>query len=195
VKGDAFVRCAVALGLLATAIGGAGCAPHPRETTTRPPEIVPPAGFVPQRPTVAFPGVPNFGVVSADLWRGGRPTPDGLRALADAGVRTIIDLQLYGESAPVPPGVKYVRLPVSGWHVDQVDVDAVLRAIDQSPKPVFVHCAEGRDRTGLAVAAYRVDHGMSLPDAFAELASFHVHPWWRTRIERRVAERAERARG
>jgi protein tyrosine phosphatase (PTP) superfamily phosphohydrolase (DUF442 family) len=195
VKADTFVRNAIALGMLATAIGGAGCAPHASETTTRLPEIVPPAEFVPQRPTVAFPGVPNFGVVSADLWRGGRPTPDGLRALADAGVRTIIDLQLHGESTPVPPGVKYVRLPVPGWHAHQVDVEAVLRAIDQSPKPVFVHCAEGRDRTGLAVAAYRVDQGMSLHDAFAELTAFHVHPWWRTPIERRVATFAERARG
>jgi protein tyrosine phosphatase (PTP) superfamily phosphohydrolase (DUF442 family) len=176
--------------MLAIVIGLSGCASHDRTTAERPPAIVAPADFVPQRPTIAFPGVANFGVVSTDVWRGAKPTPEGMRALAEAGVKTVIDLQQGDESPDVPAGVRYVRLPVSGWHTDRVDLDAVLHAIDENPKPVFIHCREGRDRTGLAVAAYRVDQGMALGDAFAELEAFHVHPWWRTPIERRVRDRA-----
>jgi len=35
---------------------------------------------------------------------------------------------------------------------------------------------------------------MSLRDAFRELEAFHVHPWWRAPIERRVALWIEQTR-
>lgn len=134
------------------------------------------------------PGVSNFAVISCDVWRGSCPTADGLRVLAGAGVKTIIDLREDDESADVPAGVHYVRIPVPSWKADRVDVARVLQAIDQSPKPVFIHCREGRDRTGLAVAAYRLAHGMSEADVCLELRNFHVNPWWVGPIEGRIHE-------
>ena len=110
-----------------------------------------------------IPGVENFGLISKDVWRGAEPTAEGMRTLADLGMKTVIDLRENDESAIIPPGVLYVRLPVSAWHCDQVNVKAVLDAIDRSPKPVFIHCHQGRDRTGLAIAAYRLSQNMSTP--------------------------------
>jgi protein tyrosine phosphatase (PTP) superfamily phosphohydrolase (DUF442 family) len=170
----------------------AGCAApraseHSTEKVTfRLPNPVPPG---PQKPMEVGPlGVANFGVISFELWRGAEPTTDGLKVLAYLGVKTIIDLREADESTEIPPGVRYVRLPVSAWRADQVDVHAVLREIARSPKPVFIHCHEGRDRTGLAVAAYRLAHGMSVEDACLELRNFGVNPWWVGPIERRIRE-------
>lgn len=180
--------------LATAAFATAGCALHrggehaTEKVTYRIPDPVPPG---PQKPMeIGPPGVDNFGVISSELWRGGEPTADGLQVLAHLGVKTIIDLREADESAEIPAGVRYVRLPVSAWRADQVDVHAVLREIERDPKPVFIHCHQGRDRTGLAVAAYRLSHGMSVKDACLELRNFGVNPWWDRPIERRIRELA-----
>jgi len=142
-------------------------------------------------------GVKNFGEVSADVWRGGKPTKEGMQWLNDRGVKTIIDLQMADESADVPPGVTYVPIRVSMRECDRVDVAAVTRAIDQSPKPVFIHCQAGRDRTGLAVAAWQMSHGMSAAEAIAQMEQFGRNPWWEGAIKARIRrlEQANPARG
>lgn len=186
----------VFLALLVVA-AAAGCVHHDTVPTTEPtafrvPETIPPG---PQRPIEgAIPGVENFGLVSRDVWRGGEPSAQGLQTLAALGVKTVIDLRESDESADIPPGVRYVRLPVSAWHADEVNTDRVLAAISASPKPVFIHCQQGRDRTGLAIAAYRLSTGMSAADACQELRNFHVNPWWETPIERRIDELARIAK-
>jgi len=182
-------------GVLPLFAGPWSCAPHPPAPPATAPAAAPALGATaaaPLPPGGRVPGVDNFGVVSADVWRGARPTPQGLRALAALGVRTVIDLQERDESADVPPGVRYVPLRVSQWHADRVDTAAVLKAIADNPKPVFVHCLEGRDRTGLAVAAYRLSQGATADDAVRELDQYHVNVWWRPFIVRRVNEMASR---
>jgi protein tyrosine phosphatase (PTP) superfamily phosphohydrolase (DUF442 family) len=154
-----------------------------------PPAVIVPDGSAPQTPLDRHvPGVANFGFVSADLWRGARPTPLGFSALAAMGVRTVIDLEERNASAEMPAGVQYVSLPVPGWRADRVNTAKVLRAIEQMPKPIFIHCREGRDRTGLAVAAYRVAHGMSAEDAMREMRNFHVRWMWQGSMGRRLGE-------
>jgi protein tyrosine phosphatase (PTP) superfamily phosphohydrolase (DUF442 family) len=153
------------------------------------PDVVVPTSVAPQKPQREgyVPGVGNFGFISGEVWRGAQPTADGFRTLYAMGCKTVIDLQERDESGAIPAGMKYVRLPTSNWQASRVDVAAVLKAIEQSPKPVFIHCHVGRDRTGLAVGAYRLMHGMKLGDVIAELRNFHVNPWFRSNIERRLS--------
>ena len=110
-------------------------------------------------------------------------------------MKTIIDLQMIDESADVPQGVRYVPIRVSMWECDCVDVAAVTRAIDESPKPVFIHCLAGRDRTGLAVAAWQMAHGMSADAAITEMKQFGSNPWWSEAIKRKIRRLAEEAGG
>jgi len=131
-------------------------------------------------------GVKNFGEVTPEVWRGGKPTPQGMQWLADRGVKTIIDLQMEDESRAVPQGVRYLPLRVSMWECDCVDTSAVVKAIDESSKPVFIHCQAGRDRTGLAVAAWRVAHGMSANDAIAEMERYGKNAWWSRAIKSKI---------
>src|SRR5947207_11962212 len=114
--------------LLSLALVLAGCAgPNGGEATAdaslaAPPAVIVPADATPQTPLDRHvPGVANFGFVSADLWRGARPTHLGFSALVAMGVRTVIDLEERDASAEMPAGVRYVRFPVPGWRADQVD--------------------------------------------------------------------------
>jgi hypothetical protein len=175
-------------------ICAAGCPPAapPPSATTQPASpivIIPKSG--PQRPISRYvPGVDNFGFISADVWRGARPTPLGYEVLKGMGVKTVIDLQEEDLSKLIPKDVNYVPLRCSQWHADEVDVPALLKVIQDSPKPVFIHCLEGRDRTGLAIGAYRLSRGMKLADVITELNSFGVHFWWRGPISRRLNQLA-----
>ncbi|HEY8751709.1 MAG TPA: tyrosine-protein phosphatase [Tepidisphaeraceae bacterium] len=186
-------RLLLALTLLLTQpLFNAGCASTPAERHTETIVLHPPQSWKdgPQHPLdTAVPGVPNFGLISRDVWRGGQPSAQGLEWLAKLGVKTVIDLREESdESTQIPSGIKYVRVPASQWHADNVNVREVLRAIDTSPKPVFIHCLQGRDRTGLAVAAYRLKQGMSAEQACTELENFHVNFWWDGPIVQRIHE-------
>lgn len=145
------------------------------------------AQMSPQNPCdPEIPGLPNFGFVTPDVWRGGAPTAAGLQTLAKLGLKTVIDLREDGSPDVPPPGVRIVHLPVSAWRADLVPAQHLLAVIAANPKPVFIHCLQGRDRTGLAIAEYRLAMGMSAKDACRELRSFQINPWWQLPIERRI---------
>jgi protein tyrosine phosphatase (PTP) superfamily phosphohydrolase (DUF442 family) len=180
---------AVVLAIFLPTVFQTGCASRPVETTTKTIVLHPPLSVKdgPQHPLAdTVPGVPNFGLISRDVWRGGQPTAEGFQWLSRLGVKTVINLREEDDVAEIPAGVRYVRLPVSAWHADTVDVTALLQAIDTSPKPVFIHCLQGRDRTGLAIAAYRLSQGMSAAQACQELRNFNVNFWWDASITQRV---------
>jgi protein tyrosine phosphatase (PTP) superfamily phosphohydrolase (DUF442 family) len=189
-SGGASRRLLKLMMLLGPLLSFGGCAVAPRSVSSEKIVLHPPQSIKdgPQHPLDdTVPGISNFGLVSKDLWRGGQPTPEGMQWLARLGVKTVIDLREEAdETSIIPAGVRYVRIPVSPFSADQVNVAEVLRQIETSPKPVFIHCHQGRDRTGLAVAAYRLAQGMQPADACLELRNFNVNFWWDGPIERRI---------
>lgn len=105
-----------------------------------------------------------------------------VRALLDAGVRTVIDLRTFVE----PPSIRallgkladdaaWLRAPIlDGAAPNEALLVTVLDAIDASVargRPVYVHCQGGRGRAGTVVACWWVRHALFTPDeALAELA-------------------------
>ena len=108
------------------------------------------------------PGVPNFHQVDEHVYRGAQPRGQGFDGLAKIGIKTVIDLR--GErseaNAVQSAGMRYVRLPWSGYKAPADEqINAVLALLnDNSAWPVFVHCRRGADRTGTAIACYRIEH-------------------------------------
>jgi tyrosine-protein phosphatase SIW14 len=143
-------------GLLALALGVAGL--H--------------AGSLPD-----VPGVPNFHQVDEHVYRGAQPNGQGFGGLAKIGIKTVIDLrgERSEEGDVERAGMHYVRLPWSGYKAPaDSQIAAVLSLLnDNSAWPVFVHCRRGADRTGTAIACYRIAHDhWTNQQALAEAKTF-----------------------
>jgi protein tyrosine phosphatase (PTP) superfamily phosphohydrolase (DUF442 family) len=127
-------------------------------------------------------GVDNFARVSPALWRGAQPTAEGFRNLAAAGVKTIVSLREHNDDLPLLQGTKlrYIRIPSHAWDPEDAQLVLFLKSLEESKNwPVFVHCAEGRDRTGYSVAAYRiVVENWPVDDALHEMFDFRFNAIW-----------------
>jgi protein tyrosine phosphatase (PTP) superfamily phosphohydrolase (DUF442 family) len=152
---------------------------------TSPPHA-PPAPSTPRNPRWAVrldrPGLTNFHRVSPVLYRGAQPTREGLEELRRLGVKTVVSLRAFhGErEAVAAAGLGYERISFKVWHPEDEDLRRFLAvATDPSRQPVFVHCLRGADRTGTAVAAYRMCvEGWSREDAIEEMVDggFEFNP-------------------
>lgn len=116
---------------------------------------------------VSFKGyieIENFQKVSEKLYRGAQPTNKGLRDLAKNGVKTIVNLRSHQKKEILKEtlfaklyGMKVVNLPISpGIGPSEEQMHQFFNIIDKSKGPVFVHCFQGQDRTGIMSALYRV---------------------------------------
>ena len=112
------------------------------------------------------PGVPKFQTVNERIYRGGQPSREGIKHLASIGVRTVVDLRggndhsAEEEKLVEAAGMRYVHVPMNALAAptDQ-QIAKVLDLLDDgSAAPVFVHCKRGADRTGTAIACYRIRH-------------------------------------
>jgi|SRR5581483_1473672 protein tyrosine/serine phosphatase len=136
--------------------------------------------------------VRNFCVVASQvLWRGERPTAADAKWLLEQNVGTVISLQLDDRRAfeAVTPPANYVHsvsyFKVPGFNPFQIlrparldeHLALFIAIVKASPKPVYVHCRAGVDRTGVLAAAYRVlIDGATPEEAIAEMARFRS-PW------------------
>jgi tyrosine-protein phosphatase SIW14 len=122
-------------------------------------------------------GIPNFGEVAPNLYRGGRPSHEGLDALKDMGVNLVVDLgeaNKEEEATAKKLGMQYVAIPFHCPFPKDEPFAKFLRLIRENPAAkVFVHCRLGDDRTGMAVAAYRMaEEGWSAEEAMKEMKAF-----------------------
>jgi len=126
-----------------------------------------------------LPGLENFAPVCDGVWRGAQPTEEGFRTLKAMGIKTIVNFRSAHDDTDLIKGLgfSYVSLPCVAISPDEDAIAGFLKiATDPACKPVFVHCQHGADRTGLAVAAYR----MAVQDwpaekAKRELPRFNFH--------------------
>ena len=162
--------------------------------------------------------VANSCVVSEQtLWRGARPGPEAAAALVARGVGTVVSLELLQddrnafETATIAQGdareIQYFQIrdwePLVLLAPDQVDehVARFLAIARTQPKPIYVHCRSGQNRTGIMVAAYRVFGGADIEETITEMEKYGgfwsradadylrtLTPQHRAAIEERVAQ-------
>jgi tyrosine-protein phosphatase SIW14 len=123
-------------------------------------------------------GIPNFAQVSPNLYRGAQPSAEGLAALKDLGVDIVVDLRGSAsdteKAAVAKLGMQYISIPSHcPFPTDKPWAQFLKVILDNRDKKVFVHCRLGDDRTGLAVASYRIaDEGWSAKEALNEMEAF-----------------------
>ena len=120
--------------------------------------------------------ITNFRAPSDTVLSSGQPSEEQLRAMADAGVRHVINLRTPEEevdfderSAVEALGMRYYSIPVSGAAGINTENAASLQAVLASlgGEPALVHCATG-NRVGGLMAVQAHASGQSLDAAIAE---------------------------
>lgn len=128
------------------------------------------------------PGVENFAKVSEALWRGAQPTTEGFKALEKMGAKTIVSFRHDHDDLELMKGtgLRYLRIPSRAFRPTEENLARFLKVMeDPSNWPVYIHCAQGRDRTGYNAAAYRmVVQGWKAEDAISEMNTFHFNKIW-----------------
>lgn len=126
----------------------------------------------------------NFGKMDDRLYRGAQPEKDDYAALAELGIKTVIDLRNdptdYEKSAVEALGMKYVNIPMSGWKYAEDEDVAKFMSIMNDPETgtVYVHCKAGKHRTGLVGAVYRFNkYGWDYDQAYKEMKKFNYTSW------------------
>jgi protein tyrosine/serine phosphatase len=114
----------------------------------------------------AQPEVPRLTRIDDHVYWGRQPKDDDFAGLAQAGIRTVLDLRGGRFHKPrertlvEATGMHYISVRLSGFfepHNQQIaQILAVL--VDPARWPVFVHCRRGDDRLGMVIACYRVAH-------------------------------------
>ena len=134
-----------------------------------------------QSKDTSFPSIKikNFGQMDDRFFRGARPKEEDYKALAALGIKTVIDLtdnsKEYEQPAVEAAGLRYVNIPMVDKSYPSMDqVSAFLKAVeDPATGKFFLHCAEGRHRTGVMRAVYRVNHDRwNLEQAMAEMNQY-----------------------
>lgn len=133
-------------------------------------------------------GLPNLHKVSDDLYRGAQPTAEGIRELEKLGVKTVVNLRDdYDDRKEMRNAtIACKRIPMTAWYVQDDDLVQFLRTVtDERSTPIFVHCRRGADRTGLAVAIYRiVVQDWTKDEAIAEMTrgGFAFYSGWQNLV-------------
>lgn len=133
--------------------------------------------------------------VSETVFRGSQPeTFEDYEALKSAGIKTLLNLRTSdpAESGEVIQaarlGMKVLWVPMNPLlPINNDDVNRILAYLNgkkpgsnqpQIELPIFVHCHEGKDRTGMIIGLYRVETQNWLPaNAYDEMLSLDFNTW------------------
>ena len=122
--------------------------------------------------------IPNFSQVDDFLYRGGEPSPDDLKILKDIfGIKKIISLDgnIGNKIDPFCQelNIEHETLPMfRGNDPNVLLLEKQIVPNLRNEGKVFIHCKHGKDRTGMAVAMYKIFHGENLQFALKEAQSF-----------------------
>lgn len=114
----------------------------------------------------AFGAIERFAQVSPGIYRGGIPESEAdYVELKKLGVKTVLSLEStsmnidWDRGNARKQGMRFINAPMTPMFLqpEERSVDLALKALaDPSLRPIFIHCYQGKDRTGMAVALWRV---------------------------------------
>jgi len=138
-----------------------------------------------QQPAAANVKIKNFGQMDERFYRGAQPKENDYQALADLGIKTVVDLQNkpkdYEKAAVEALGMRYVNIPMSDKdYPDDAQIKAFLKlAEDPATGKFYVHCAGGRHRTGVMGAVYRFDkYHWNFEQVYKEMKDYDFYTSW-----------------
>ncbi|MEK6299347.1 MAG: hypothetical protein AABO41_01385 [Acidobacteriota bacterium] len=146
--------------------------------------FAPNVSSIPTGPSKSFANVTikNFGQMDEHFYRGAQPNESDYKALAELGVKTIIDLRddplPYAKKAAELAHMHYFNIPMSDKDYPRDESLAEFFNITKAETnwPFYVHCAGGRHRTGVMGAMYRFNHDQWNYDrAYEEMKNYDFY--------------------
>ena len=131
-------------------------------------------------PVKEMPGIHNYRRWSEKLAQGGQPEGDkAFQALKAEGITTIITVD--GAQPDVAGaervGMKYVHIPIGYDGISKDEEARIVKAVEESSGPVFLHCHHGLHRGPAAAAVARIAvDGVSNETAVAGLKASGCSP-------------------
>lgn len=119
--------------------------------------------------------------VVGGIYAGGAPNQDNIATLAQMGVRYVLSLD-QDVAEKIKPWldqykIKQIVIPIFPLTVMDDNLKYLSRNIPRilsSFQPIYVHCLHGSDRTGLAIAIYRIaKQHYSVPQALREAKNWN----------------------
>jgi len=100
----------------------------------------------------------NFHRVDESLYRCEQPQTNDFMEIEKYGIKTVIDLRNRFDDRHELKSTQLVAVhfPINSWEISYQHLVDVLKIIASAEKPVLIHCLHGADRTGCAVACYRM---------------------------------------
>jgi protein tyrosine/serine phosphatase len=110
-----------------------------------------------------------------------------MRTLREKGFKTLVTLRTgHDETAlAAAEGLEVVEIPIHARLTSEPPTEEQVRrffevVLDPAKRPVFFHCAYGRDRTGTMAALYRIEvDGWTPEQAIEEMDHFGFRDWYR----------------
>jgi protein tyrosine/serine phosphatase len=130
-------------------------------------------------------GLKDVHQIDEHVYRGRQPSDEEFAALAQMGIKTVIDLRgghfhrPREEKLARKSGLRYVQERFSGiFAPHDSQIAKILDAMEDSFNgPVFIHCKRGADRVGVVIACYRIAHdGWTNEQAMEEATNGHISP-------------------
>ena len=129
--------------------------------------------------------IKNFGQMDERFYRGAQPKEQDYKALAELGIKTIIDLredtEAYSKSAVEAQGMTYVNIPmIAKKYPTPEAIETFLKTVnDPATGKFYVHCAGGRHRTGAMGAVYRFQfYNWDFEQVYKEMKKFDFYTSW-----------------
>ena len=129
--------------------------------------------------------IKNFGQMDDRFYRGAQPKEQDYKALAQLGIKTIIDLredtEAYSKSTAEAQGMTYINIPmIAKKYPTPESIATFLKTVnDPATGKFYVHCAGGRHRTGAMGAVYRFQfYNWDFEQVYQEMKKYDFYTSW-----------------
>jgi len=129
--------------------------------------------------------ISNFSKVDDNYYRGAQPNLQSIEYLKKLGIKTIINLRNENQIVDskekisvLKNGINYVNIPMRpDKPPTQAQINQFFNLTNNSANlPVYVHCLQGKDRTGIMTALYRFnEYNWSFKKTYSEMRKMGYH--------------------
>jgi len=128
----------------------------------------------------------NLHYVANNIYRSGIVTEGNFEVVKKLEIKSIISMKLNNNDNEIErklaenAGIKYFNEPILLANITSYtkrQFYIVEHMLHKMTQPTLVHCTHGSDRTGIAIAMYRIWHcGFSYAEAIIEMEKYGFNP-------------------